>query len=220
MNFLLDNCTFCELTQDVINSCGEFTCGKDADIHEFFHSEYQDYSTHLLGKSYCFVENKNPGEIVCAFTVANSSIKVDGLPNKKRNKLNRKIPHAIRHAQYPAVLVGQIAVFDKYKGRQIGDELMNFIKSWFIEPLNKTGCRYVIVDAVNHEKVRSFYESNGFQYIFSSDNEEFRYMTNSSDRDSWLHRIKNMLCHSSASKSIYRKTRLMFYDLIVLYSKA
>lgn len=218
MSFLLDNCTFCELTPDIINSCGEFTCKKDSDINEFFHSEYQDYSHQLLGKSYCFVDNRNTEEIVCAFTVSNSSIKVDGLPNKKRNKINRKIPHSKRHTQYPAVLVGQLAVFDKYKGCNIGNELMDFIKSWFIDPLNKTGCRYIIVDAINKDKVKQYYKNNGFKYIFSSEQEEFEYMTRSTIKSNLYKWLKHLLFPKLGKDNFYRKTRLMFYDLIVLYS--
>lgn len=28
---------------------------------------------------------------------------------------------------------------------------MDFIKSWFVEPYNKTGCRYLVVDAYNED---------------------------------------------------------------------
>lgn len=172
----------------------------------------------MLGKSYCFVDNRNAEEIVCAFTVSNSSIKVDGLPNKKRNKINRKIPHSKRHTQYPAVLVGQLAVFDKYKGCNIGNELMDFIKSWFIDPLNKTGCRYIIVDAINKDKVKQYYENNGFKYIFSSEQEEFEYMTRSTIKSNLYKWLKHLLFPKLGKDNFYRKTRLMFYDLIVLYS--
>ncbi len=219
MSFLLDNCTFRELTPEVIQSCGDFSCKHDSDINDFFHTEFKNYSDNLLGKSYCFIENTTPEEIVCAFTVANSSIKVSGLPNKKRNKINRSIPHSKRHSQYPAVLVGQLAVFDKYKGHNIGKELMDFIKSWFIDPLNKTGCRYIVVDAINQAKVRKYYEDNFFKYIFSSDEEEMQYMSHSTEQHNIFQRIKYKFCPNNMSNNIFRRTRLMFFDLIVLYSK-
>ena len=73
------------------------------------------YCDSLMGKSYCFVK-PDTSEIVCAFTVANSSVKVDSLPSNLRNKLNRKIPNAKRRPQYPAVLVGQLAVSDLFSG--------------------------------------------------------------------------------------------------------
>ena len=84
------------------------------------------YWDSLMGKSYCFVK-PDTSEIVCAFTVANSSVKVDSLPSNLRNKLNRKIPNAKRRPQNPAVLVGQLAVSDLFSGHHVGDELLDFI---------------------------------------------------------------------------------------------
>lgn len=200
---MLEQCDFMELTEDVLQQCKGFTC-KDEDITEFFTQDYADYAYQLLGKSYCFVK-PDTSEIVCAFTVANSSVKVDSLPSNLRNKLNRKIPNAKRRPQYPAVLVGQLAVSDLFSGHHVGDELLDFIKSWFIDPLNKTGCRYVIVDAVNHPKVFEYYQRNGFKFLFSSDGEEWTFLYNKGIEPTTP--IEPM------------KTRLMYFDLIYLRTK-
>ena len=117
---MLEQCDFMELTEEVLQQCKSFTC-KDEDITEFFTHDYADYTYQLLGKSYCFVK-PDTYEIVCAFTVANSSVKVDSLPSSLRNKLNRKIPNAKRKPQYPAVLVGQLAVSDSFSGYHIGSD--------------------------------------------------------------------------------------------------
>ena len=200
---MLEQCDFMELTEEVLQQCKGFTC-KDEDITEFFTQDYADYAYQLLGKSYCFVKPET-SEIVCAFTVANSSVKVDSLPSNLRNKLNRKIPNAKRRPQYPAVLVGQLAVSDLFSGHHVGDELLDFIKSWFIDPLNKTGCRYVIVDAVNHQKVFEYYQRNGFKFLFSSDEEEWTFLHNKGQ--------------ASTTPIEPMKTRLMYFDLIYLRTK-
>ena len=200
---MLEQCDFMELTKEVLQQCKGFTC-KDEDITEFFTQDYADYAYQLLGKSYCFVKPET-SEIVCAFTVANSSVKVDSLPSNLRNKLNRKIPNAKRRPQYPAVLVGQLAVSDLFSGHHVGDELLDFIKSWFIDPLNKTGCRYVIVDAVNYPKVFEYYQRNGFKFLFSSDKEEWTFLHN-----------KGL---EPATPVEPMKTRLMYFDLIYLRTK-
>lgn len=197
---MLEQCDFMELTEEVLQQCNGFTC-KDADITEFFTHDYADYTYQLSGKSYCFVK-PDTSEIVCAFTVANSSVKVASLPSGLRNKLNRKIPNAKRSPQYPAVLVGQLAVSDLFSGHHIGDELLDFIKSWFIDPLNKTGCRYVIVDAVNHPKVFDYYQRNDFKFLFSSDEEEWVFLHNKG--------------HEPNAPVEPMRTRLMYFDLIYL----
>ena len=52
---------------------------------------------------------------------------------------------------------------------------MNFIKSWFVDSSNKTGCRYLIVDAYNSDIPLAFYKKNGFDYIFSTEEQEKDY---------------------------------------------
>ena len=123
------------------------------------------------------------------------------MPKSKRNKLNRKIPFAKQRSQYPAVLVAQLAVFDEFRGMALGRDVIDFIKSWFINPLNKTGCRYLVVDAVNKPKVLQFYIDNGFDFIFASDVEEMQYMSKA---------------EHIADSDVFRETRLMVFDLMSL----
>ena len=189
-----------KMTKESMASCQSFVCSKEPDINKFFHEEYLDYENQLLGKSYCFVK-RDGQNVVAAFTVANSSVRVDNMPNPKRNQLNRHIPFSKQRSQYPAVLLAQLAVFDGFGGNDIGKEVVDFIKSWFINPLNKTGCRYLVVDAINTPKVLDFYRNNGFEYIFASDEEEMQYMSRSIKVD---------------NGTVFRKTRLMVYDLMQL----
>lgn len=201
--FLETNCDFGKMTNEVVAACHEFVCSKDPDIDKFFHEEFEDYSYQLLGKSYCFT-TKRDMKMVAAFTVANSSIRVDNMPKPKRNKLNRKIPFSKQRSQYPAVLVGQLVVFDEFSGLDLGREVLDFIKAWFIDPLNKTGCRYIVVDAINKEKVLRFYLDNGFDFIFVSDEEEMKYLS----------KAENV-----ADDNLFRETRLMYFDLMLLSAK-
>ena len=97
-------------------------------------------------------------------------------PEQPAQQLNRNIPNEKRRPQYPAVLVGQLAVSDGYMGQHIGDEILDAIKSWFIEPLNKTGCRYIVVDALNNPKIFDFYQRNGFKFLFSTEEEEWTFL--------------------------------------------
>jgi hypothetical protein len=126
-------------------------------LNDFFKSDCIDYSEQLLGKTYCFTLDEKPTIIVCLFTVSNDSIKTNLLPKKKKNKLNRKIPYRKRRGSYPAVLIGRLGVNKNFKRKGIGCQLMNFIKAWFIDENNKTGCRYIVVDAYNEGIPINFY---------------------------------------------------------------
>ena len=107
------------MTEGLVARCKPFSCIKDKHINKFFHEEYSDYEYQMLGKTYCFVTREEQ-KIVAAFSIANSSVRVDNMPKSKRNKLNRKIPFSKQRSQYPAVLVAQLAVFDDFGGNDHG----------------------------------------------------------------------------------------------------
>lgn len=197
--FIREHCEFVEWSSPLIGNCSNFSCKHDKDIEQFFKTEFEYYDQQLLGKSYGFVKTKPTLELVAAFTVSNSMLPVVNFPKNIKNRINRQIPNPKRNSQYPAVLIGQLAVFDDFSGMHIGDEVLSFIKGWFIEPLNKTGCRYVVVDAVNNDKVIDFYQRNGFKFIFDKIEDEIEYMKLDMEPE-------------------YKRTRLMYFDLIVLKS--
>jgi GNAT superfamily N-acetyltransferase len=195
LNFLENKCTFSRLSKEVIDSAFPFDCGHD-DLNDFFRNDSLNYEKEFLGKSYCFLLNENPKEIVCIFTVSNDSIKVNFLPNARKKKVTKQIPREKHFRSYPAVLVGRLGVNLKYRGKGIGRELMDFIKSWFIDSNNKTGCRFVVVDAYNEQYPITYYQKNDFEFLFSTEEQEKEY-TGLTDEDEL-------------------STRLMYFDLIVL----
>ncbi|MCB9186413.1 MAG: N-acetyltransferase [Flavobacteriales bacterium] len=197
MSFLYEKCTFRELTEEILKNCQPFDCGND-DLNEFFADDVLDYRNQLMGKSYCFVWDEDPSQIVCAFTVANDSIKADDLPNARKKKLLKSIPREKHRKSYPAVLIGRLGVNKDFKKLGIGRELMDFVKSWFIDPNNKTGCRFVAVDAYNDEGPLAYYLKNDFVFMFSTEEQEREY--------------------TEVPEGEPLKTRLMYFDLIVLSS--
>ena len=112
--FIEDNCEFVEWSRPLIENCSDFSCTHDKDIENFFKNDFENYNNQLLGKSYGFVKANTSLELVAAFTVSNSMLPVSSLPKNIKNKINRPIPNIKRNSQYPAVLVGQLAVFDSF----------------------------------------------------------------------------------------------------------
>ena len=149
-----------------------------------------------MGKTYCFTSEESTPKIVCAFTISNDSIKVSELPNSRKKILNRYIPHLKHMRNYPAVLIGRLGVHKQFQGQNIGGQLLDFIKAWFIDDNNKTGCRFIIVDAYNENTVLSYYLKNQFQFLFSTADQEKSFFD--------IH-LENELT-----------TRLMIFDLLVL----
>ncbi len=163
--------TDCAIYQvDGSTDLSSFTCG-DKDLDEFFHQEAYLYAQQLLGKSYYFVTLEEKPRIVCIFTLANDSVKAALIPSSSRNKIQRKIPNSKRTRSYPAVLIGRLGVSVDFQGKDlsVGSQVIDYITSWFIHPDNKTGCRFIVVDAYNTPKVLHFYEKNGFRYLYSTE---------------------------------------------------
>lgn len=197
MSFLASKCTFSVLDEAILESSSLFDCGHP-DLNDFFSNDCIAYSKELLGKSYCFRSDSDLSIIACAFTVSNDSIKVNFIPNSRKKKLVKSIPRPKQFRSYPAVLIGRLGVNQNHKGAGIGRELMNFIKSWFIDSNNKTGCRFLVVDAYNETIPIKYYKQNDFEFLFSTEEQEREYMGLLDD--------------------VQLKTRLMYFDLIVLSS--
>lgn len=136
-----------------------------------------NYTSELLGKSYCFTFDKDESQTVAAFTISNDSI----IPNARKKKINTDIPREKQMKSCPAVLIGRLGVNKDFRKiedeKSIGDQRMDFIKSWFIDSSNKTGCRFIIVDSYNDISPLKYYKRNGFIEIFSSEEKEYTNFT-------------------------------------------
>jgi hypothetical protein len=198
LGFLLEKCNFSPLDKSILDKCDAFDCNHD-DLNDFFKNDVLNYSEDLLGRSYCFTLEDNPETIVCAFTVSNDSIKTKDLPNSRKKAVTKRIPQQKRMKSYPAVLIGRLGVNKNYRmvdAETTGDQLMDFIKSWFKSERNKTGCRFVVVDSYNEEKAKRYYERNGFSYLFSTEDQEKEY--------------------TRLDPEEVLKTRFLLFDLILL----
>ena len=171
MGYLSENCAFAPLTQQLHEALTGFDCQREPAIQDFFRDEAVFNAHEMMSKSYCFYK-MDTMEAVAAFCVISTDIAVDLIPKSTRNKLNRKIPYAKQRDHYPAVLIGQIAVFDRFTQYHLGDELMDSIKWWLRNVANLVAARYVVVDAVNHEKVLQFYLRNQFWPVFKTEDDE------------------------------------------------
>lgn len=191
MSFLEDKCSLFPLTEPA--DIEGFSCG-DSDFDEFFTNDSFDYTRELLGKTYCFRMDENPQKVVCAFTLANAGVRVSDLPNARKKKIESNIPHIKALKDYPAVLVARLGVSKDFRALHIGSDVLSYIKLWFLEPFNKTGCRFVIVDAYNTSSTMAFYEQNGFKTVFGSELQEKDYR------------------HIEPNAKL--NTRLMYYDLM------
>ena len=206
MGFLEDKCIFEVLTKHVILESFPFTCGNDVDMDEFFQKDALVYAHRRLGKSYCFRLEEDSRNIVACFTLSNDSIRIWDLGSSKKNAMWKELTNREKMlTRFPGVLIGRLAVAERFAGQGIGSEILDFIKLWFLSEENKTGCRLAIVDAKNKAEILKFYEKNGFRYLFKKEIDEDLYIKPPKNEDERKERIRN------PRKLV---TRLMYCDLL------
>jgi GNAT superfamily N-acetyltransferase len=83
-------------------------------------------------------------------------------------KKKKAFPQSKHLRYYPAVKIARLGVSSDFTRLGIGSEIIEFLKVFFIIR-NKTGCRYITVDAYNNQKTIKFYEKNGFALFTQED---------------------------------------------------
>ena len=204
MSFVEEFCFHCPYTEEVAKECHEFHCG-EADLDDFFSKDAFEYEEFRMGKSYCIRLNDSPKTIVAIYTVSSDSIRIFDLPRSRRDAMLKITHHRKRLKRYPGILIGRLGVNSEFAHQGIGSQVLDVIKLWFDSSVVKAGCRFLIVDALNKPEVLAFYRKNGFETLFTSEQQEDFYVNPPKDEEQRLMRLAN---------PTKLETRLMFTDLL------
>ena len=136
----------------------EFDCG-DSDLNEFFLVDAIPHKRELIGVTYFFY-NKPDKTAIAFFTVMNDALRTDNFKNE--------LPEGKRYTFYPATKIDRFGVNKKYHRSGFGSQQMRFIKHLFTYE-NKTGCRFITVDAYNKSEILNFYIKSGFSFCTEKD---------------------------------------------------
>lgn len=148
------------------DSIKPFDCG-DSDLNGFLLEEdpsvsnARHHANELLAVTY-IIEEETTNQTIAYFSLLNDKIERKITDNAVWNRLSREIPNIKRRKSQPAVKIGRLAVSSSYQGKGWGEKIISFLKQWFTEK-NKTGCRYITVDALA-SKV-GFYKKYGFNIL-------------------------------------------------------
>jgi predicted GNAT family N-acyltransferase len=143
-----------------------FEC-TDRDLNDFLFDDALDYHKQLMGVTYLWVDESND-TIVAYYTLFNDKITKDDDERSAWNRISRPLPNQKRRKHYPAVKIGRLAVNKNYERRDIGRDIITFLKVLFTSG-NRTGCRFITVDA--YRAALQFYEKCGFSYMTHKDKE-------------------------------------------------
>ena len=151
-----------------------------------------------LCKTYFFCDG-TPERIVGAITVANASIFTRHISWRRRDVIGAEVDTEKSGQNFPAVLLGRLGVDHRYQHLHLGRQIIDYVKAWFSSESNKSGCRFLIVDAYNEPGLIQFYEHCGLKLFFTTEEQEKKY--------------RNIRDHEG-EPPVKLETRLMFFDLI------
>ena len=146
-----------------------FDCG-DEDLNDFLVNDSLHYTNNLIAVTYIF-EDTEYSKTVGFFSVINDKITASQTNGSGWKKFRKTIPPKKRFNSYPAVKLGRLGVSKEYQGQRIGSDILNYIKGLFLDS-NKTGCRFITVDAYNNEQTLKFYLKNGFVFLTRDDSKD------------------------------------------------
>lgn len=167
LEFDFEDCNFIRLTDDYVIK--EFDCG-DSDLNEFLFQNAKPHQNQLLAVTY--ILESPTGEIILYVSLLNDKI---GLEDFSKTQYLERIQKLFswgtskrNYKSHPAFKIGRFAVDFKFQSLGYGKVMLDYLKEWFITN-NRTGCRFITIDAYNNNRSIAFYENNEFVFFNAND---------------------------------------------------
>lgn len=119
-------------------------------VHDFFYNKAITYNHNKISTVRIV---RTDGRIVAFFAVSMSAISLQHLESNEKLDL-------VTPLRYPAMLIGQLGVDKKFRGKGIGQHICNFCLGLAQDTGEKIACRYVILQT-NPDKT-ALYNKMGF----------------------------------------------------------
>lgn len=141
-----------------------FDCGNE-DLNEYFQQDALLHRDELISQTYNLKDTEEPDLPVALIDFCNDSIML-----KKFKIAEPEVTEAKRYPFMPAVKITRLGVSDQFRHNGIGTQVINMVKRFFLTQ-NRTGCRFITVDAYNEEgnNAVGFYLKNDFQFFSHKD---------------------------------------------------
>ena len=134
----------------------------DRDLDDFIRHDASRHHADRIAVTYLLEDMSFPGFPLAFATLQNDSVVVTGEDDLP------EVRASYSYSAYPAVKIGRFGVHVDYQGKRIGTFFLTAIKSLMLHE-NRTGCRFITVDARRDKKnrvdVTRFYERNGFSLL-------------------------------------------------------
>ncbi|MDD1724360.1 MAG: GNAT family N-acetyltransferase [Methanospirillum sp.] len=121
----------------------EFCCANkegSLPLQNFLKRHAHDNQKRKLSITWILVQKSDPSIPLGYFSLACASIDVEDL-----NAGDTK--GCPKYERFPALLIGKFAIDDRYHGKGLGTQLMDYVYALTIKLSENTGCRYLIVES-------------------------------------------------------------------------
>jgi len=133
-----------------------FSCGEPS-LDSYLQTKATQDIKRRAAVAYVMARPEEPSRILGYYTLAATSVRLDGIPEKNQKKL----------ATYPDVaasLIGRLAVATDLKGQKLGGRLLRDALQRILAQSRDMGIAVILVDALN-DNARAFYERYGFMAL-------------------------------------------------------
>lgn len=134
-------------------------------LKSFFQKQAQEFHQHSIAKTYVAkgITGDAAGKLLGFITLIASEIDIRG------GYVLDDPTHANRYASLPAVKLARLAVDNRFRGRRLGEALVDFSLAVVVENVAPhVGCRFLVTDA--KQPAVTFYEKMGFTLLDTDDN--------------------------------------------------
>lgn len=145
-----------------------FNCEKNSDLTNFIHSTAFDFEDRQISRTFVLV-NTSENEVVGYFTISMKSLSTNNMSKTSIKKIDGVSNTRVCIHSF---LIGQLGISDNYTEYKFGTLLLDDAFSKIEMAHDLVAGRYILVDAINHEKVLKFYTDNGFA-LLDTNVEEF-----------------------------------------------
>ena len=167
---MTSNLSFVRLTSS--HSIKPFDCAEeDLDLKEFLFEDAVNYLKQLISVTYLIEDSHST---IAYFSLSNDKISITEATSKSfwKKQVSKKLHFEKRGLHtFPAVKIGRLAVNKNYQRQGIGKMIIDWVKESFTNK-NKTGCLFIIVDAINRKKTLDFYKTCGFDFLNPKDQDD------------------------------------------------
>lgn len=147
-----------------------FDCG-DRDLNEYFQEEALLNKAALVGQPYYLYEATAETIPVALIDLCNDSVRRKSSKQQPGYSQAADVEESKHYPFLPAVKITRFGVNLPFQGNDLGSHTLNMIKKLFITE-NRTGCRFLTIDAYNNEKVLYFYQKNEFKFFYDKDKDK------------------------------------------------